>query len=97
MLAVAGFALTLFASASFVLVLAGAGIAYELWTNANRWMRPGALLRRCLALVVVFGAVTLSLTAEIFFEGLKAGLLTFGGAYTVIPFFQESAVDRTTG
>ena len=34
-----------------------------------------------------------SLTAEIFFEGLKAGLLTFGGAYTVIPFLQDSAVD----
>ena len=34
----------------------------------------------------------MSLTAEIFFEGLKAGLLTFGGAFTVIPFLQESAV-----
>ena len=30
---------------------------------------------------------------EIFGEGLKAGLLTFGGAYTVIPFLQESAVE----
>ena len=39
------------------------------------------------------GAVTVSLTAEIFFEGLKAGLLTFGGAFTVIPFLQESAVE----
>jgi chromate transporter len=28
-----------------------------------------------------------------FIEGLKAGLLTFGGAYTVIPFLQQSAVD----
>jgi len=36
--------------------------------------------------------VTLSLTAEIFLEGLKAGLLTFGGAYTVIPFLRESSV-----
>ena len=33
-------------------------------------------------------------TASIFFEGLKAGLLTFGGAYTVIPFLQESAVNN---
>src|SRR5206468_10116263 len=32
------------------------------------------------------------LTAQIFLEGLKAGLLTFGGAYTVIPFLRESAV-----
>src|ERR671931_938484 len=38
-IAVAAFALTLFASASFVLVLAGGGIAYELWTNGARWTR----------------------------------------------------------
>src|ERR687898_531752 len=38
LLAGAGFALTLFASASFVLVLAGAGIVYELWTNGERWI-----------------------------------------------------------
>jgi chromate transporter len=44
-------------------------------------------------LVLVGAAVTLSLTAEIFLEGLKAGLLTFGGAYTVVPFLQERAVD----
>ena len=37
--------------------------------------------------------MTVSLTATIFWEGLKAGLLTFGGAFTVIPFLQESAVD----
>ena len=36
--------------------------------------------------------MTLSLTAEIFLEGLKAGLLTFGGAFTVIPFLQQAAV-----
>ena len=39
------------------------------------------------------GAITVSLTAQIFFEGLKAGLLTFGGAFTVIPFLRESAVE----
>ena len=44
-------------------------------------------------LAVVAGAITVSLTAEIFFEGLKAGLLTFGGAFTVIPFLRESAVE----
>ena len=42
---------------------------------------------------LALGAIALPLTAEIFFEGLKAGLLTFGGAFTVIPFLQESAVD----
>ena len=42
--------------------------------------------------VLAVGAIAVSLTASIFLEGLKAGLLTFGGAYTVIPFLQDSAV-----
>ncbi|GJE71736.1 chromate efflux transporter [Methylorubrum podarium] len=29
---------------------------------------------------------------QLFFSGLKAGLLTFGGAYTVIPFLRDDAV-----
>ena len=90
-IAVAGFALTLFVSVSFVLVLFGAGIAYELWTNGRRWVGRAHSIAP-VALVIVAGAVTLSLTAQIFFEGLKAGLLTFGGAYTVIPFLRESSV-----
>lgn len=92
-IAVAAFALTAFASASFVLVLAGAGIAYELWTNAGRYSRRfQAISPLPAALAIVASAVTLSLPAEIFLEGLKAGLLTFGGAFTVIPFLQQSAV-----
>jgi chromate transporter len=94
LLAIAGFALTLFANASFVLVLLGAGLAYELWKNASRWTRRANSLvvsPAALALVVA-GTITVSLTAQIFFEGLKAGLLTFGGAYTVIPFLHDSAV-----
>jgi chromate transporter len=30
----------------------------------------------------------------LFLSGLKAGLLTFGGAYTVIPFLRDDAVDK---
>jgi chromate transporter len=94
-IAVLAFALTLFLSASFVLVLVGGGVAYELWTNARRYTaRLGAVSPVGVVLGVITGAVTLSLTAEIFFEGLKAGLLTFGGAFTVIPFLQESAVEQ---
>ena len=37
LIAVAAFALTLAFDALFVLVLLGAGLAYELWTNARRW------------------------------------------------------------
>ena len=95
LLAAAAFALTMFASASFALVLLGAGLAYEVWTNASRWTRgthsftltSGALL------AVTTGALTFSLTAEIFWEGLKAGVVTFGGAYTVIPYLHDTAVD----
>jgi chromate transporter len=97
LISVAAFALTLFASANFVFVLAGAGIAYELWTNADRWTRRAnslfSISAALPAAALGLGLVTLSLTAEIFFEGLKAGLLTFGGAYTVIPFLQEASVD----
>ncbi len=93
-IAVAGFGLTLFAGASFVLVLLGAGLAYELWTNAGRWAgRTNSFALGPAVLVVVAGAVTVSLTATIFWEGLQAGLLTFGGAFTVIPFLQDASVD----
>ena len=37
LIAVAAFALTLFLDASFVLVLLGAGLLYEVWTNRGRW------------------------------------------------------------
>lgn len=40
---------------------------------------------------VVLGSSSL---ADLFWSGLKAGSLTFGGAYTVIPFLQQDAVNR---
>ena len=92
-IAVAAFALTLFLDSPFVLVLLGAGLVYELRTNARGWIgRASSVSPLLLGFVVMAGAVTLSLTAEIFLEGLKAGLLTFGGAFTVIPFLQQAAV-----
>jgi chromate transporter len=93
-LAVAAFALTVLVSASFVIVLLGAGLAYELWKNAERWTRRTHAISFVPAVLTTaaVGAVGFSLHAEIFGEGLKAGLLTFGGAYTVIPFLQESSV-----
>jgi chromate transporter len=93
-LAVVGFALTLLLNVSFVLVLLSAGLAYELWKNSLNWTRRAnsVTMTPLLAVALVAGAVTISLTGQIFLEGLKAGLLTFGGAYTVIPFLRESAV-----
>jgi chromate transporter len=94
-LAVAGFAFTLFADASFVVVLLGAGLLYELWTNARTWIGQTHSLSLGVPAVLVFvtGAITVSLTAEIFWEGLKAGLVTFGGAFTVIPYLNDAAVE----
>jgi chromate transporter len=95
-LALAAFALTVLASASFFPVLLGAGIAYELWTNARRWTRQAHSFALGLPtiLAVTVGAVTLGLAVEIFWAGLKAGLVTFGGAYTVIPYLHDVAVDN---
>jgi chromate transporter len=94
-IAVAAFLLTLLAGASFVLVLLAAGLAYELWTNARRWTAGAHSLSLAptAALALLAGAVTVPLTATIFWEGLKAGLLTFGGAFTVIPFLQDASVN----
>jgi chromate transporter len=94
-IAAASLGLTLGFDLSFVLVLLAAGVAYEGWTTASA--RAGAAssfsIGPAAATALVLGAVTLSLTAEIFVEGLKAGLLTFGGAYTVVPFLQDTAVE----
>ena len=93
-IAVAGFALTVFASANFALVLIGGGIAYELWTNADRWMRRSHSISLApLALGLAAGSIGFTLASEIFWEGLKAGLVTFGGAFTVIPYLHDAAVD----
>jgi chromate transporter len=95
LIAVAGFALTMFADAAFILVLVGGGIAYELWTNGERLLhRASSISLGPVALGLAIGTITLSLTGEIFLEGLKAGLVTFGGAFTVIPFLQDAAVDN---
>ncbi len=95
LIAIGGFALTLFAGASFVLVLLGGGLAYEVWRNARSWLGGAPSLSFSLPALawIAAGAIAFGLTAEIFFEGLKAGLLTFGGAYTVVPFLHDSALE----
>jgi chromate transporter len=94
-IALIGFALTLAVNVNFVLILLGGGLAYETWKNARRWLgRAGSVSVAPLGLLLIAtGAITISLTGQIFLEGLKAGLLTFGGAFTVIPFLRESAVE----
>jgi len=94
-IAISGFALTLFAEAGFVLVLLGGGIAYELWRGARGRLGGAPSIAPGLPALawIAAGAITIGLTAEIMLEGLKAGLLTFGGAYTVVPFLHDSAVE----
>ena len=96
LIAIAGFALTYSAGASFVLVLLGGGLAYELWRNARSWLgwAPSFTVGFPALVWIAAGAITVGLTGEIFLEGLKAGLLTFGGAYTVVPFLHDSAVQN---
>jgi chromate transporter len=104
LIAAATFVLTLFQSVGFAALLLVAGIAYELWSSRERWSRsagvfaPGVfalpLFNSIPLSTVVVATISLTLGAEIFFEGLKAGLLTFGGAYTVIPFLQQAAVEN---
>ena len=93
LIAVVAFALTAFASVGFVIVLVAGGLAYELWRRGGVAGRVRSIDPSLPVIAAVTLAVALPLTAEIFLEGLKAGLLTFGGAYTVIPFLQENAVE----
>lgn len=69
-----------------VLALLAALAAVALGTAATWWMAPGPRLAE-----VVQGQASVLL---IFASGLKAGLLTFGGAYTAIPFIRDDAVGR---
>jgi chromate transporter len=95
LLAGAAFMLTLALDANFALVLIGTGLAYELITTGGRhWTgRANSITVWPIALVVATGTISLSLTGEIFWEGLKAGLVTFGGAFTVIPFLHDAVVE----
>src|SRR5687768_3708109 len=65
-----------------VLLTAVLGVAYVTDQGATPSMAGGADA----------GARTVPSLATLFWSGLRAGLLTFGGAYTVIPFLQHDAV-----
>lgn len=97
LIAGASLALTLATGVIFALVLLLGGMVYWLWSE-TRPAAPSTLGSIAplplTVLAVLTGALGASLAATIFLEGLKAGLLTFGGAYTVIPFLQEIAVDN---
>ncbi|RIX29325.1 chromate efflux transporter [Sphingomonas edaphi] len=91
---------------SFWLILPASGLFYALWTSGRR---PTAIVFLAVAAagaswgtgissveLPVDSAITAgtATAAALFLSGLKAGLLTFGGAYTAIPFVREDAVGR---
>jgi len=62
------------------------GIALALWTT-----EPNGSSATATTGLVEDGSIS---AAALFLSGLKAGLLTFGGAYTAIPFVRHDAVGR---
>jgi len=94
LLAVASLVATALLDVSFIFVLLGTGLVYWVlrsggWSGGAGSLIPTPAVWKGL----VIGAVSFGLVSEIFLEGLKAGLLTFGGAYTVVPWLQQSAVE----
>ena len=67
-----------------------------LWSKHKTYFAIGTLVLGCalaLSLHISLPDIPLSeYSAGLFIEGLKAGLLSFGGAYTAIPFLQESMI-----
>ncbi len=73
------------ALAAFILLLCGVVAA---WTTPEPALSEPAATAGALIAPGSVGA------AALFVSGLKAGLLTFGGAYTAIPFVRHDAVGR---
>lgn len=78
---------------NLAVVALGGGVAAWGWrwsqrgpARSNAWMPP--------MLVAGLPLINVGAWLAFGFFFLKAGLLTFGGAYTVLPFLQEGAVDH---
>lgn len=96
------------AGVNFWVVLGTAGAVHGL-AAPGRWAAPLAALAVGVAAAVALHAMwpgeppggaapALAVhagTAALFWSGLKAGLLTFGGAYTAIPYVRNDAVGRS--
>lgn len=105
-IAAAGAALATWLGASFWIVLPAAGAAYAL-AAVCRYGAAAAIVVLAVAaaagMLALFPANPASATNQIssaptalalFWSGLKGGLLTFGGAYTAIPFIRNDTVGR---
>ncbi|MDX1942424.1 MAG: chromate efflux transporter [Saprospiraceae bacterium] len=96
-----------FLGAHFLIILVTAGISYIFWMRKNVIVTTLLGFALLLYSILSFSPETLQpiinteATAsgfhqgtplQIFLSGLKGGLLTFGGAYTLIPIMQQDAV-----
>lgn len=99
--------ISFFLGTHFLIILATAGVAYIFWMRNNIIITILLGFALLLYTTVSFSPETLQpllnhdtnasgfqqgTPLQIFLSGLKGGLLTFGGAYTVIPFMQQDAV-----
>jgi chromate transporter len=98
--------ISFFLGVNFLFILAVGGAAYVFWTKGNLIPLLLAIALASVTLVTIYykGVVINPVTVEqsstvqhqnnfaVFITGLKAGLLSFGGAYTAIPIVQEDAV-----
>jgi chromate transporter len=103
-------AVTAYVGVSFWIVLPAAGLAYLSLRQRNPLFAIGLAMAAAALALLTLRAPTAGLAplvaaaplipagsvtpALLFLSGLKAGLLTFGGAYTVIPFVRGDAVGR---
>ncbi len=82
----------------FLLVFIVCATWQALWSAGRKHAAIGtgtALIATAIILGLVFpvsGIISTGGTGNLLIEGLKAGLLSFGGAYTAIPFLQSSMV-----
>jgi chromate transporter len=74
------------------LAIAGCA-ALTIWSFRNGVQLPGSTTADALELAASAANEATSL-AQLFWSGLKAGLLTFGGAYTAIPILQHDVVTQ---
>lgn len=105
-----GAAIATLGGVSFWIVLIGAGLIYGFWKAGRRWAALAVVVLTVLSAVahlaldlesgVGWPGAVVPLADEavgvvaLFIAGLKAGLLTFGGAYTAIPYVRDDTVSR---
>lgn len=83
--------------AHFLLIFAACAVGQTLWAKGSKILAILAvLILSAAAIGITFigskDAAMFSFGGGLFVEGLKAGLLSFGGAYTALPFLKESMV-----